>query len=419
MNRVLTRIEFPRVAGQVNNRPPWTEQARAAVEAEERADLDDVGFGDASTATTNSPIYYLLQAAAYDLSPSTDLLDRLALMRLVSALLSALTVACIYGFVRELLPGRPWAATVGGLAAAFQPLFGFISSGVNNDGLLYLCAALVLYGLARSFRLGLSLRRAALVGGALAIGTLAKTQLLAFAPAVAVAWLLLAVRRRGGRPALAWRPLAIGAAAVIAPLAAYYVLGQTVWDRPVLDRVGAVTTAASAEPNVTGLISYSWQLFLPRPPFLDDWFPGFALKRLWLDGLVGRFGWLDYTFPGWVRALGALAVALVAAGALATLARNGRAVRRRAGELLVYALAALGLAGAIAVAGYYNRLSSGELFEQARYLLPLLGLYAAAVALAIEAFGRRWARVAGSVLVLAVLAHTVFAQLLTLTRYYG
>jgi Predicted membrane protein (DUF2142) len=415
MRIVLTFERFPQVIGNPDNRQPWTPSDRAAVVASEDAPgVDELGDGHAGTASTNSPAYYLLQAGAYKLSPSSDLNDRLVWMRLVSAVISALTAALTYAFLRELLPGSPFAALVGALAALLQPMFGFISSGVNNDGLLYLCSALVLFAVARAFRRGLTPRRAAAIGGALAVGALVKTQLIAYAPAVLLAFALLLMRVRGP-----WRmrSAAAGAVALAVPLLGYFVLGQTVWDRPVIDRVGEV--AESGSPTVTGMVSYVWQSYLPRLPFLQDWFPGLPLKNLWIDGLVGnKFGWLDYSFPSWVLTLGTLALALVAAGAVATLYRYRVAVGRRAGEALVYVTAAVGLAVAVAYAGYVNRVG-GERFEQARYLLPLLPLYAAAVALAIQALGRRRLHVLGAIVVLAALAHTVFAQLLTMTRYYG
>jgi predicted membrane protein DUF2142 len=298
MNGVLTEMEFPRVIGRPDNRQPWTDADRAAVQAQERSSIDDLGVGDAASASSNSPAYYGLQAAAYSLSPGADILDRLALMRVLSAVISALTVACVFGFLRELLPGSPAAATVGALVAALQPMFGFISSGVNNDGLLYLCSALLLFGIARAFRRGLTARRAVLIGGALGLGALVKTQLIAYAPAVVLALVLLSARAR----TVPWRALAAAAAATIAPLLVYYVLGQTVWERPVIDRVGAVT--AVSEPTLNGMVSYVWQSYLPRLPFLQDWFGGLALKNLWVDGLIGRFGWLDYTFPRWVYWVG-------------------------------------------------------------------------------------------------------------------
>jgi len=84
-------------------------------------------------------------------------------------------------------------------------------------------------------------------------------------------------------------------------------------------------------------------------------------------------------------------------------------------------LAIVGLAAVIAYAGYRYRLDNGPLarFEQARYLLPLLPLWGAMVVLAVRTVGRRWGAALGGVVVMASVALTVFAQLLTIDRYYS
>ena len=51
-------------------------------------------------------------------------------MRLVAALLAALTTLFVFLFLREVFAER-WTWTVGALAVAFQPLFGFISGAVH------------------------------------------------------------------------------------------------------------------------------------------------------------------------------------------------------------------------------------------------------------------------------------------------
>ena len=50
--------------------------------------------------------------------------------------------------MRECLPGRPWAWTVGGLGVALHPVLGFISGGVNPDALLFAVCAALFYALA-------------------------------------------------------------------------------------------------------------------------------------------------------------------------------------------------------------------------------------------------------------------------------
>ena len=76
-------------------------------------------------------------------------------MRLVSALLAALTTLFTFMFLREVLK-EPWTWTVGVLAVAFQPLFGFISGGVRPVALLWTACAGLLFGLARAFAEGLT-----------------------------------------------------------------------------------------------------------------------------------------------------------------------------------------------------------------------------------------------------------------------
>ena len=79
-------------------------------------------------------------------------MDRLALMRALSALMAGPTTLCIFLFLREVLPGTPLAWTVGALAAGLEPMFAFVSSGVNNDAGLFLVTAALLLALARLLR---------------------------------------------------------------------------------------------------------------------------------------------------------------------------------------------------------------------------------------------------------------------------
>ena len=82
---------------------------------------------------------------------------------------------------------------------------------------------------------------------------------------------------------------------------------------------------------------------------------------------------------------------------------------------------AAGLAAAIAVAGYrYARRHGGAPFLQARYLLPLLPLYALFPALAVRALGAALRRSPRRAAWSRRRRRTaLFAQLLTLARFYG
>lgn len=417
---VLSAERFYDIVGEARNRPPADAQAQRALHDAQRPGRDRKGVGDASSATTNPPGYYLVQALAYRAAHGADVTGRLAAMRLVSAAMAALTALCVFLFLRELLPGTPLAWTVGGLAAGLQPMFAFVSSGVTNEAALYLVSAALMLALAQLLRRGLTVRRAAAVGLLLGIGVLVKTQVLAYAPAVGLALIIAAWRtREGARP---WRSWAAAAIAGLAPLLLYGVLGATVWNRPVIDRVTEVTGGAKgARPwQLAEQLSYAWQLYLPRLPNLTDILPAVPPYDLWFTGLVGRFGWLDYGFPEWVYPFAAGVWIIVAALVLTHLWQWRASLRGRAGEVVVFATAALGLMAAIAVAGYHALLATGqEQFVQARYLLPLLPLYALFPALAVRAGGKRAAPVVAVLLIAGVLGHGVFAQLQTLARFYG
>jgi 4-amino-4-deoxy-L-arabinose transferase-like glycosyltransferase len=417
INAMLGDGAFYYVIGHAENRPPWDSSITRRLRNDQAAALDRVGIGDASTASNNPPVYYLPLAAAYRAGHSLGPMNRLALMRALSALMAGLTALCIFAFLRELLPRSPLAWTVGALAAGLQPMFGFISAGVNNDAGLYLVSAALLLALARLLRRGLGPGRAAAVCALLVIGVLTKTQAIAFAPAVGLALLVAAWRARTGIV----RGLGAGVLAGAAPLALYGVLGATVWNRPLLDRVGDLSRDSAAAPrpgSLTEELSFIWQEYLPRLPFMSDLLPGLHPYNAWFEGMIGNFGWLDYRFPSWVYPLALCVIALLTVAALAHLWDRRAALRGRLAEITVFTLAAAGLMGAVAHVSY-SWFLLGAPFEQARYLLPLLPLFALLPALAVRGVGRRFAPATGIVIVTLAIGLSVYGQLLTIARFYG
>jgi 4-amino-4-deoxy-L-arabinose transferase-like glycosyltransferase len=420
----LTRLHFFTVVGHAEQRPIWTRSDDRGLRDALATEPSRRGAGGASSATNQPPLYYALAAIPYWASPSHDILDRLALMRLLSALLAAGTVLCVYLFVRELLPGTPWAWTVGALAVAFQPTFMFVAAGVQGDNLLFLVCAAVLLLLARAFRRGLTLRRGVLIGVATAVGVLGKLTFLAFVPGIALALLLLVLGARRDR-GLAVRAAGAAAAIVAAPVALYALLNATVWDRGGAT-AGGVTdaTVASSAVSIRERLVYIWQELLPRLPFMHDALPGYPPWSLWFHGFIGHFGWLDYAFPSWAYDVAGILFLLVAALALAAVAAAVRAygwsgLAWRRPLALVLAMLAAGLIVVIGWQGVTYRHDTGFDFEQARYLLPLLAPYGLLVALAARGAGRRWGPAVGAALVVLAMAHGLFAELLTVSRYYG
>ncbi len=390
------------------------------------AHLSPVGIGDAGVAASEPPAYYALETVPYYLGSGGTLLDRLELMRLLSALMAGLTGLFAFMFVREALPARPWTWIVGGLGVALMPLLAFASGAVNPDAMLFAVCAAILYCLAHAFRRGLTPRLAIALGALTAAGLLTKLNFIGVVPGVTLGLTLLAYRRARGRPEderagaqprrRASRPLTIALA--LSPVLVY-VVSNVLGHHPTLGIVSQVISDRDRY-SLDSTASYIWQFYLPRLPGMYSYFPGVStIRQLWFDRAVGLYGWLDTPFPVWVYDL-----ALVPAGAIALLALRAIVVRRRVlrarlPELVVYAAMGVGLMLLIGAASYPARNAEGAAYLEPRYLLPLLALGGAMLALAARGAGRRWGPAAGALIVMLFLAQDVFSQLQVVARFYG
>ena len=376
------------------------------------------GNGGAKTVGGEPPLYYALEAIPYKLAASGTVLDRLVLMRLLSALLGAATVLLIYLFLREALPASPWTWTVGALGVAFQPLFGFITGGVNSDALLYAASAGLFFLLARSFRRGFTLPLALALGATMAVGILTKFNYVGLFPGVGVALLVLAARHEDGWSLRALRLPALTLAIPLAAMGLEMTLNANVWDRPTIGASASAFSLEGLEPSVGSALSYVWQFYLVPLPGMTHYISPFPLRDQWLNGYVGLYGWADTYFRQSVYDAAPIPLAAVALLALRTLVVERGAVVRRRAELLVYVLLGVSFMVFVAMASYIIYVRFTESVAQMRYLFPLLSLYAGVLVLAARGAGR-WTAVAGTVIVLLVIAHDVFSLLLAISRYYA
>jgi 4-amino-4-deoxy-L-arabinose transferase-like glycosyltransferase len=412
-------VAFSDIPWSLTGVPNWTPENNAALRrALSVPGLKRVSEGASGYISANPPLYYYLEAVPYRLASGGNFLDRLYAMRFFSALLAGLTTGFVFLFLRELLPRRPWLWTLGALAVAFQPVFGFIGGGVDNDNLVWVASAALFWLLARSFRRGLSVRRALGIGAALSVGLLTKGTMYGLVPGtlLGLAFLAWGSRRAGGILAGV-----VGAAASLVPFGVWLAINHAV-----LARSGNTTTGGftgTADTSLSGQLSYLWQFYLPPLPFMHHhWFTGYPRYPLWqtfFEGFVGRFGWFSFGFPLWVNVVG-LVVFVVAGGfVVAALIRLRPAIRRRLPETAVYLTLAVGVFLLVGVAGYRYRLGFATNFEQTRYLFGLLPLYALLVALAARGGGRRFAPIVGAVLLCGAIADSVFSQLLTISHYFA
>lgn len=415
---VTEDLDLGRVIGAPENATIWPGAERARLERDLARVRGQDGNGGSYADVPEPPLYYALAAVPFALARGASVLDRLALLRLVSALLAGVTVLGVFLFLREALPAHPWTWTVGALGVAFLPLFALMAGGFNPDNLLYATAAWLFVAFARIFRRGLTARRAAAVGALLAIGLLTKMNFVGLLPGALLGLLLASVRAEGGlRPRALRLPLfALGIAA--APALLVTLLNVVAWDRPAFG-LGAYS-ASGVHPTLAQGLPYVWEVYLPPLPGMRHvTATTFAARDVWFDGFVGRFGWLDTRFAGWVYDVAAIPALAALALCVRALVRARRAMRERLAEVAVYATFAVGLLLLVALASYNLFLQHGGGAAEARYLLPLLPLYGAFLALATRGAGRRWAPVAGVAIVLLAVAHDAAGLLLELSRYYA
>jgi 4-amino-4-deoxy-L-arabinose transferase-like glycosyltransferase len=376
------------------------------------------GPGGAGVASSEPPLYYALETVPYALGSSGSILDRLELMRLLSAVMAGLTVLFVFLFLRETLPSARWAWTVGGLGVALAPLLGFASSTVNPDALLFTVSAALFYCLARAFRRGLARWLAIVIGVLIALGFATKLNFLGLAPGAVLGLALLARReaRKSGREVY-FRTLAPALATALSP-AVLYGLVNVFSNHPAF---GIVSNGfLGKHGSISGELSYIWQFYLPRLPWMhNDFGELFTTRQIWLRNLIGLYGWGDTPFPGWVYTVALIPLGVIVGLCIRALALSRLVLRDRFGELLTYATMTLGVLVLVAAAGYLLFPGTVAEFTDARYTLPMLVLWGSVLALAARGAGRRWGPVLGVLLVVLVFAHDLFSQLQVVGRYYG
>lgn len=368
----------------------------------------------AGEAEPEPPLYYELAAIPYRVAHADPLLDRIMLMRLCSALLAGATALLSFLFVRECLPAKPWAWTVGGLGVALAPMLGFVAGGVNPDALLFALSSALFLCVARAWRRGVTLRLALAIGALIAAGMLTKVNFYGLVPG-ALLGLTLAARRT----TLAWDRRLVGLVGGAALLAAgLFAAGVTfealAWHRSFL---AARPVAPESHVGLWSHAGYVWQVFLPRLPFQPQTAltePGY--QQLF-ESFVGAFGQMVVWFPTWVYQGAAVVAAALGLLAVRVLHADPRELRWRRGEVAGYAAMAVVLMLLVGLSADLRR--NLIAIVQGRYLLPLLPLLGVLLALGARGAGERWGRSVGIAIVSGAVAWSLFGQLLTIGWFYG
>jgi Predicted membrane protein (DUF2142) len=426
----LEAVDFLTDHRAADSRPPWLSvQERSYTAQAARLDpLANDGGGN-ETAATHGPIYYAALAPAYALAGSSPF-SQLTLMRLASALIAALTVLFTFLLARELAPARVWLAVLAALLVAYQPMYGFISGSVNNDVGVNAAAAALELLLIRMLRRGITVPLGALTGALLLALPSIKGTGLSLYPVAALTFLAVLWRRHSKADLRGWGALA-GSAIVVGELAARLLGGV----RPVSTDVGTSAIGANASTSaissnagavsgalhhIPDFLSYLWQVFLPRLPFMTRHFPAsvYPAFEIFVERGWATFGWYTVSFVHWVYVV--ILIAMLAVVPLSALAarREWSWVHRHRLELLVL------IATPVAVivgfeAAYYTGGVRHVIGEVGRYAFPAIGPLVVLVVGALHAFGRRRMLAVGVGLLVAMIALSYASQLLTLSSFFA
>ena len=379
--------------------------------------------GDAAgpnPARNNPPLYYVVAAGPYRLGEGSDFFTRVLLARLLGVLFIAALVLAVWHLAGEVLgdgPGRVVATVVAGL----MPMVGFVEGAVSPDALMYPLWAFVLLAGVRALRgedrwiLWLLLG----TGAAVAI----KYQSLTLLPGVLLVLAVAAYRhmtfvaRRAARVALLAGALVVAAAAIA-------VGGRHGWlGQQVQDVFAGHANGQSLPTRLREFLSYVWQFYLPRPPFLTK-FGIPANVGFWdtdFRQYTGAFGWHEVKLAEWVYVSAAVVVVALAAGAARAVAITG-ALRRHALVIVFFALVALSLFFSLHWTEYTMIKESGTPFLQGRYFVPLNPLFALVAGAAVGPGLARWARVqatAAGVLVAGLFLLNLLSFHAVLGRFYA
>lgn len=393
--------------------PSWSDGAFSAYLKTQRGLSASDGDGQDS-AQANPPLYYLYSDLGYLLDKGGTEFGRLYDMHLSGVLLLLVTTLGAWLVAGEALGRRRLPQLVCASVAGLMPMVAFMSTSVNPDGLLTAGWTVALW-------LGLRVvnhraRPADVIGlaAACAATILTKTTGYALLPcavmAIATGWL----RRPRPERARALIPIAAAAAVAAVPLLVWLAIAHAAGTAG----FNTVGTTAAHPVNIRQFISYVWQFYLPRLPFLTPYrlVGGLPVYEVFIKQGLGTFGWLTVSLPGWLYPLAALILAALALACITFMARlRARLPWLRIAFLLINALSLLAL---LHIGEYLVAIDGGGAFIQGRYLLPVVSLLGLAVALVVRMLPPRAATISAGVVMCGLLGLQVVSMSAVLQGFY-
>jgi 4-amino-4-deoxy-L-arabinose transferase-like glycosyltransferase len=375
--------------------------------------------GDGPTPVARTPpLYYALEAIVYRLTPSSDLLHRLVVLRLFDVPLAMLTVLFTW-LGASLLFRQTWLRTLAAAMVALHPQLQFMTGVVNPDSLLFtLYAAGIWLGL-RVIQRGPTPASAAVLMGVCTAAAATQGRGIPMIPAgllaIALGWLQF---RTDLRRTL--RIAAAGAAPLLVIGAMTYVITRSAASTG--GAYGGEATLGGAPLSVRQFGSYVWQFYFKAFTFMSPpIYPGYGYRQLYIERLFGVFGSLEIIFSTVVYDAIQLAAGfglILLFGSVVAAWRSEIAPRWR--EAVFLAVVGLLSVFLLHLAAYRNMLNvPSDPLLVGRYLVPLLPLFGFAVAVAVRGLGRRLGPVLAGVLMGSGVILSFGSLGITLVRYWG
>lgn len=334
--------------------------------------------GGFTSASGNPPFYYLFATVPYLLDRGGTVFGRLYAIRLAGVLLLVVTTLCAWLLAGEVLGRRRLSQLAAAAVAGLLPMSTFVSTAVTPDALLIPLWTLVLWLGARLINRGAGRVDAIAMCAAAAAAILTKATSYALVAPVLLALVVGWLRRPAAERGAALRRVVLAGLVLAVPVLAWVSLASKVGGLAITQ-----TATSAVHPfNVRQFLSYVWQFYLPRLPFLTPFrTTAVPVRDIWLRQGTGIFGWLDVFLPGWMYRAGELAAGLIAVCTIGLLARPRP---RRLSLATFLALTLVCLLGLLHITEYRTVIAGGGQFLQARYLLPAVGLLGLAIGLIVS-----------------------------------
>lgn len=336
--------------------------------------------GGLDSAQSNPPLYYLFADVGYLIDSGGTAFGQLYTIRISGVLLLGVTTIAGWLLAGETLGRRRLPQLACASVAGLLPMTTFMSTSVNPDALLYALWTLALWLGARVINHRVRRWDAVALCTVTAAAILTKATSYALVPAVVMALFIGWLRRPRSERKRDLSFIAAAGMVLLLPVVGWLELAHS------LRRAGinGVAVSAAHPVNIRQFLSYVWQFYLPRLPFLRPFrtTSGLPVYDIWLRQGLGTFGWLVVYLPGWLYTAAAAALGSIAIVSVGLLTRLRD--RRHLALLGFFGLALFALVVLLHATEYVLIIDGAGQFNQGRYLLPVVGLLGLAVGLIVR-----------------------------------